>query len=165
MVNAQVPHDYARLDVADHVAEIAAALALRGSGVGMLTAAQVSGAAVGEDGGVRVEATVGLTRPIWAAAAPDDEPVPAAGTINVVAFVPVRHSEAALANLLCTMTEAKVQALFEGGVPATGTASDAMTVLCPLDGTVEPFGGARSRWGASVARGVRAAVRSGMAPP
>ena len=66
---------------------------------------------------MRVEATVGLTRPIWAAAAPDDEPVPAAGTINVVAFVPVRHSEAALANLLCTMTEAKVQALFEGGVP------------------------------------------------
>jgi adenosylcobinamide amidohydrolase len=68
-----------------------------------------------------------------------------------------------MANLLCTVTEAKVQALFDGGVAGTGTASDAVTVLCPADGDAEPFGGPRSTFGAPVARAVHAAVRAGMA--
>ena len=166
MVNAQVPHDYARQDVAEHVGEIAGSLGLCGLGVGMLTAAEVSAVAAAEEQGVRVEVTVGLTRPIWAAAAPThDAVVPTVGTINVMAFVPVRHTEAALVNLLCTMTEAKVQALLEGGVAATGTASDAMTLVCPAVGPPELFGGARSPYGASVARAVHAAMRAGMATP
>jgi adenosylcobinamide amidohydrolase len=169
VVNAQVPRDYGRRDVEAHVRELAEGLGLAGPGVGMLTAADVGRAVRTVEGGVRVEATVGLTLPVWAAAPceldPDAAaPAPAApGTINVVVFVPVRHRDAALANLLCTVTEAKAQALFEGGVPGTGTASDAVTVLCPADGDAEPFGGPRSTFGAAVARAVHAAVGTGMA--
>ena len=119
----------------------------------MLTAADVAAVVSAEEAGVRVEATVGLTRPTWAAA-PDEDCDVAAGTINVVAFVPLRHTDAALANLLCTVTEAKAQALFHGGVDGSGTASDAVTVLCPATGPAEPFGGPRSVYGARVARAV-----------
>jgi adenosylcobinamide amidohydrolase len=118
----------------------------------------------GDDDDVHVEATVGLSLPVWAAAPAGSEVGAGAGagrpgTINVVAFLPVRHSDAALANVLCTVTEAKAQALAEAGVPGTGTPSDAVTVLCPTDGPVEPFGGPRSRYGAPVARAVHGALR------
>ena len=165
VLNAQVPPDYGRRDVGAHVAEVAGSLGLRGAGVGMLTAAEVADVARAEDGGVRVEATVGLDRPLWAAAPTEDAFAAAPGTVNVVAFLPVRHSDAALANILCTVTEAKVQALLDGGVAGTGTASDAVTVLCPATGPAEPFGGPRSAYGSRVARAVHAAVGSGMARP
>ena len=117
------------------------------------------------EAGVQVEATVGLDRPLWAAAPAEAHVAAAApGTINVVAFLPVRHADAALANILCTVTEAKVQALLDGGVPGTGTASDAVTVLCPASGPAEPFGGPRSEYGSRVARAVYAALRSAMVP-
>jgi adenosylcobinamide amidohydrolase len=162
VINAQVDADYGRRDVEAHVAELAAELGLPGGGVGMLTAADVTRVGVGHDGGVRVDATVGLTLPVWAAApvgSCDVAPV-GPGTINVVALVPVRHTDAALANLLCTVTEAKAQALFDLGVPGTGTASDAVTVLCPGEGDAEPFGGPRSACGARVARAVYEAITS-----
>jgi len=166
VVNAQVPHDYARRDVAAHVAEVADALGLSGPGVGMLTAAEVTAGTLAREAGVQVEATVGLDRPLWAAAPAEADVAAAAapGTVNVVAFLPVRHSEAALANILCTVTEAKVQALLDGGVPGTGTASDAVTVLCPASGPAQPFGGPRSEYGSRVARAVYAALRCGMVP-
>jgi adenosylcobinamide hydrolase len=167
VVNVQVPAEYGRRDLPAHVAEVVTALGLAGVGVGMLTAAQVAAVATAEEAGVRVEATVGLTRPVWAAAPAEEgvSPEGAPGTVNLVVFVPVRHSESALANLLCTVTEAKVQALLEAGVAGTGTASDAVTVLCAAAGPTEPFGGPRSTYGAPVARSVHAAVRSGMAGP
>jgi adenosylcobinamide hydrolase len=163
VVNVQVPLDYARDDLVAHVAEVAGTLDLHGAGVGMLTAATVAGVTAAEEEGVRVETTVGLQWPEWAAA-PDDERVGAVGpgTVNVVAFVPVPHTDAALANLLCTVTEAKVQALLDGGVRGTGTASDAVAVLCPAEGGAEPFGGPRSVYGAKVARCVYDAIRSGV---
>jgi adenosylcobinamide amidohydrolase len=76
--------------------------------------------------------------------------------------LPVRFTEAALLNALCTATEAKSQALFEAGVPGTGTASDAVTVVCPLAGAAEEFAGPRSAWGARLARTVHAAVLAGV---
>jgi len=168
VLNAQVPGDYRRRDVGAHVAEVATALGLSGTGVGMLTAARVAAAVAAEEGGVEVEATVGLERPVWAAA-PDDamarvEPA-APGTVNIVVFLPVCHTDAALANLLCTATEAKVQALLGAGLAGTGTASDAVTVLCPPSGGsgAEPFGGPRSEFGSRAARAVYAALCSGMA--
>jgi adenosylcobinamide amidohydrolase len=176
VLNVQVTEGYARRDHGALVAELAGALGLdpRGDGVGMLTAADVGRVAVGDDeGGVSVAATVGISLPVWAAApadasdATDGAPRVHAGasrpgTINVVAFVPVRHGDAALANLLCTVTEAKVQALRDAGVPGTGTASDAVTILCPAAGPIEPFGGPRSAYGAPVARAVYAALRRGI---
>jgi adenosylcobinamide hydrolase len=166
VLNIQVPKGYARRDTAVHVAEVAGALALAGPGVGMLTAADVRHVSrCEEEPEVRVEATVGLSLPVWAAAPEDARAGDMArqpGTINVVAFVPVCHSDAALANLLCTVTEAKAQALVEGGIQGTGTASDAVTVLCPWSEPVEPFGGPRSTYGAPLARAVHGALVAGM---
>jgi adenosylcobinamide amidohydrolase len=159
-VIAQVPPSYARRDPDAHLRQIAAGLGLSGPGVGMLTAADV-----GADGrrrsdeGVDVLATVGLGHPIRAAVpAGDEHAAPAAGTINLVAWVPVRLSDAALVNAVATATEAKAQALADLGLDATGTATDAMCVACPPSGAPEPFGGPRSPWGARLARAVHAAV-------
>jgi adenosylcobinamide hydrolase len=162
IINAQVPIDYARTDLEAHVRELATVHGCEGPGVGMLTAADVRDASIAEEDTIEVCATVGVTLPTWAAA-DDGEVRPwRPGTINVVAQVPVRLSDAALVNAVMTMTEAKAQALFEAGVPGTGTASDALCVACNPHGTVEAFAGPRSRVGAPLARAVHAAVRRGV---
>jgi len=162
IINAQVGHDYRRRDQQRHGAELAAAAGLEagledGAGVVMFTAVDVREVRSAEDGGVRVDATVGLTLPVWAAA-PDAAAAAMPGTINIVAVLPVRLTGAALLNALCTATEAKTQALLDAGVPGTGTASDAVTIACPASGPAEPFGGPRSVWGARLARAVHGAV-------
>jgi adenosylcobinamide amidohydrolase len=123
----------------------------------MLTAADLT---LGhcEDAGVRAWATVGVTAPTWAADADEAMTVWTPGTINLVVAVPAALADAALVNLATTVTEAKSQALADAGVPGTGTASDAVCVLCRPDGAPEPFGGPRSTWGARAARAVHAAV-------
>ncbi|MDO3687430.1 adenosylcobinamide amidohydrolase [Micromonospora sp. C28ISP2-4] len=169
VLNATVPMSYDRDDPAAHLAELAHGLDLDGPGVGLLTGVDVTEVVRRTDGGVRVWATVGLGTPVWAAA---PEPAPPAatepvrpaqrvGTVNIVAYVPVRLGDAALVNAVATATEAKAQAIWELGLPATGTPTDAVTVLCPADGDPAPYGGPRSAWGAPLARAVRAAVRSG----
>ncbi|MGA8116549.1 MAG: adenosylcobinamide amidohydrolase, partial [Actinocatenispora sp.] len=180
LLNATVPLDYARRDPDVHLTEIAAALDLPGTGAGLLTAVDVTRHAVSVDGGVGATATVGLSSPAWAAA-PDGHfrrELPARhgrptgfddyqlveyrpGTINIAVAVPVRLGPAALVNAVVTATEAKSQALAELGVAATGTASDAVCVHCPADGTAEPYAGPRSTWGARLARAVHAAVLAG----
>ena len=168
-LNAQVPFGYSRCDPDAHLREVAVELGLRGPGVGMLTAADVGAFRARTGGGVCVLATVGLAHPLLAAARPgvravpeeEAEPistVPAAGTINLLIRVPVRLSDAALVNAVATATEAKVQALLDLGLHATGTATDAVCVACPAEGRPEPFGGPRSTWGAPLARVVHAAV-------
>ena len=157
LINAQVRHDYGRRDQDRHGAELAAAADLDGAGVVMLTAADVRGVRHADDGGVVVEATVGLTHPAWAADV-DAEPASAPGTINIVAIIPVRLTDAALLNALCTVTEAKTQALLADRVPGTGTPSDAVTIACPASGPAEQFAGPRSTWGARLARAVYRAV-------
>lgn len=164
MINAQVAKDYRRHDLAAHGAELAALAGLSGAGVVMFTAADVRAVRSAAEHGVRADATVGVTLPTWAAAADDPVAVPAPGTINVVVQLPVRLTASALLNALCTATEAKSQALFEAGVPGTGTASDAVTVVCPVAGPAEEFAGPRSVWGARLARAVHAAVRDGVRP-
>lgn len=164
IVNAQVPRGYDRLDADAHLREIAAELGLPDEGVGFLTATDVGGVASAEDGGVRVDATVGLAQPVWAAAPSSTAAAGrAVGTVNVVGFVPVRLSPAALVNAVTTVTEGKAQALRDLGVDGTGTASDAVCVACPADGAAEPYCGPRSVWGARLARAVHAAVLTGAA--
>ena len=86
----------------------------------------------------------------------------AVGTVNIVVYVPARLGDAALVNAVATATEAKAQAIWELGLPATGTPTDAVTVLCPADGAGRPpYGGPRSTWGAPLARAVHAAVLAG----
>ncbi|WBB85007.1 adenosylcobinamide amidohydrolase [Micromonospora sp. WMMC264] len=168
VLNATVPMSYDRDDPAAHLAELAHGLGLGGPGVGLLTGVDVTEVVSHADGGVRVWATVGLGTPVWAAApeaaAVVPEPAPPAqrvGTVNIVAYVPQRLGDAALVNAVATVTEAKAQAIWELGLPATGTPTDAVTVLCPADGDPAPYGGPRSAWGAPLARAVHAAVRSG----
>jgi adenosylcobinamide amidohydrolase len=162
VLNAQVPHDYTRTDLSAHVHEIAAANDCAGDGVGMLTAATVDAVSAGSEAGIDAWATVGLRLVTWAADSDDRAREWAPGTINVVALLPVRCTEAALVNAVMTATEAKTQALFERRVPGTGTASDAVCIVCPPDGAAETFAGPRSELGAALARVVHAAVAGGI---
>ena len=165
-VNAQVSDTYDRGDPDAHLIEMSSALGLAGPGVGMLTAVDLETVFSQSDRGAHADVSVGTTHPTWAA---DDEWVDTSvgparpGTINIVAFVPERLSPAALVNAVATVTEAKAQALWESGVPATGTASDAVCVSCPGDGPEHPYGGPRSLWGARLARAVHRAVVAGCA--
>ncbi len=165
LINVEVVADYQRCDLAVHVDEVVRRLGLSGVGAGLLTAAPVQLVRTAEDGGVRVDATVGVTRPTWAAG-PDGSwsgpEVWRPGTINTVVQLPVALSPAAAVNAVVTATEAKTQALVEAGVPGTGTASDAVVVLWPADGAEEDFCGPRSAWGARLARAVHAATTSGL---
>lgn len=161
VLNATVPTSYDRGDPDRHLREIASRLELPGPGVGLLTAVDVAGVVAAEDGGVRLWATVGLGDPIQAAAPPAPRPAPAAGTVNVVAWVPVRLRPGALVNAVATVTEAKTQAIRELGLAATGTATDAVCVLCPVGGPVADYGGPRSTWGERLARAAHRAVLDG----
>lgn len=167
----EVDRDYARTDPDRHLDEVARSLGLGGPGVGMLTAAPVVRVGSGACDGVRVWATVGVTHPTWAATPRPDEPSggpggPPAGTINIVGSVPVALSPAAVINAVMTVTEAKAQALWEAGVPGTGTATDALCVLSPgRPGPPEPFAGPRSRWGLRLAVATHRAVTAGLGAP
>jgi adenosylcobinamide amidohydrolase len=170
VLNAQVPGWYDRTDPQAHLTELAAGLGLDGPGVGLLTAAQVTGIVERGDGGVHVAATVGLRVPTWAAApdgAPDPElaPIWKPGTINMLVSVPVPLTPAAFVNAVITATEAKSQAVIEAGYPGTGTASDAICVAAPAAsaaaGRPVDFTGPRSPWGARIARAAHAAVLVG----
>lgn len=163
IVNAQVPIDYARCDLDAHIGEIAGECGLDGDGIGFLTGADVRRFTGAFDGGVVAVSTVGIRKPAWAAA-PDEVVEPVVGTINTVVWVPQRLSDAALVAAAGTLTEAKAQALQDLRVAGTGTASDAMAVVCPVDGEPDPFGGPRSVWGARVGRAVWRTVVDGGRP-
>lgn len=158
VMNAQVPPSYARRDPDHHLGRLGISLGLPRRGVGMLTAADVRSYTSAVDQGVEVTATVGLGCPVLAAAPHDPRPVSMAGTINLVAILPERLSDAALVNAIATATEAKAQALRDLGIDATGTATDAVCLLCPNEGRAHDFGGPRSLWGSRLARAVHAAI-------
>lgn len=161
VINAQVPASYARRDPEHHLSKLAVSLGLSGRGVGMLTAADVLAHSSAVDHDVEVVATVGLGHPTQAAA-PHEPRLPSmVGTINVVVLLPVRLSDAALVNAVATATEAKVQAVRDLGLAATGTATDALCIACPDEGPLNSFGGPRSVWGSRLARGVYEAVLAG----
>ena len=165
VVNATVPMSYDREDPAAHLAEIAAGRGLAGRGVGLLTGVDVADVVTARAGGVRLWATVGLGAPIQAAEEEETPAAPPAGTVNVVAWVPRRLSEGALVNAVATITEAKVQGIRDLGLAATGTATDAVCVLCPAEetagGPAAAYAGPRSRWGEPLARAAFRAVRQG----
>lgn len=167
LLNIGVPAGYDRTDLAEHARDIARRLGLTGTGAAMLTAVDVHRMVRASDGDVVVDATVGVTKPTWAADADDAHGLRVdgawqPGTINIVVQLPVALSPAAAVNAVMTVTEAKTQALVEAGVPGTGTASDAVAVVWPPVLPVEDFAGPRSTWGARIARAVHAAVRDGL---
>lgn len=161
VLNAQVPAGYEGDDPERDLAAVAAQTGCAGTGVGFLTAADVRSCTRASSDAVTAFATVGLRTPTWAAAPPTPVPASGVGTINIVAFVPSRLSDAALVNAVATVTEAKVQALHEARVAGTGTPTDAVCVVTPTAGRDEPYGGPRSRVGSALARAVHAAVLAG----
>jgi adenosylcobinamide amidohydrolase len=161
VVNAQVPMSHGRRDPDHHLRQLAVSLGLPGRGVGMLTAADVRRQVEATDNGVEVCATVGLGHPILAAAPDEAGPISLVGTINLIAVFPERLADAGLVNAVATVSEAKAQAMWDLGHRATGTATDAVCILCPDDGRAHSFGGPRSVWGARLARAVHRAVMDG----
>lgn len=181
VLNAQVPGGYARMDPATHLAELAAYAGAVGPGVGLMTAARVREGRRVRAGGVEALVTAGVGVRGWAAvpeatlpepAVPEataehpEPPAPEAhvvGTINTLVLVPCPLSDAALVNAVSTATEAKVQALLEVGLDASGTPTDAVCVAAPEPSPASPeatalFAGPRSLWGARVARAVHRAT-------
>jgi adenosylcobinamide hydrolase len=161
VVNAQVPMSHGRRDPDHHLRNLAVSLGLPGCGVGMLTAADVGRPFAATDSGVEVCATVGLGHPTLAAAPDEAGPVSLVGTINLIAAIPERLADAALVNAVATVSEAKAQAMWDLGHRATGTATDAVCIVCPDEGRPHDFGGPRSLWGARLARAVHRAVMDG----
>ena len=167
VMNFGVPTDYSRTDLEAHAHEAAAAEQCDGVGITLFTAASVQRWSRGEHGGATVDATVGISKPTWAADHTGSHGHWSPGTINLVAAAPVPLSEAAAVNVVMTITEAKTQALLEAGVAGTGTASDAVVVLWPStvdDASHEPerFGGPRSPWGSRLALAAYDAVLGAM---
>ncbi|MFI9822551.1 adenosylcobinamide amidohydrolase [Streptomyces sp. NPDC052013] len=161
VLNAQVSHGYRRTDPDRHLAALAAGAGVRGPGVGLMTAADVSAYAHARDGGAEAVVTSGVDVRGWAASAEEDGGPQAPGTINIVVAVPAALTDAALVNAVATATEAKVQALLEAGYDCSGTPTDAVCVAAraPSPGD-EPcaFAGPRSLWGSRLARAVHRAV-------
>ena len=164
ILNMTVDDDYARYDPVDHLDEIARTLDLQGRGVGLMTAVDVTLRTTAEAHGAVTTSTVGVHRPVWAADPNrDDSPADSVpGTINLVTFVPRRLTEGALVNAVVTVTEAKAQVLSDYNVPGTGTASDAVCIVCPATGDSELFGGPRSLWGGRLAEAAYNAVAAGV---
>ena len=165
LVNATVPMSYARTDPARHLGEIAAGLDLHGPGVGLLTGVDVADVVAARDGESASGPPSAWAPPIQAAA-PSSARTPSsagphAGTVNVVVWVPQRLGAGALVNAVATITEAKTQAIRDLGLAATGTATDAVCVLCPAGGPAAEYGGPRSTWGGRLARATHHAVLAG----
>ncbi|MEW2636158.1 adenosylcobinamide amidohydrolase [Streptomyces sp. NPDC048389] len=162
VLNAQVPPGYRRLDPAARLARLAASAGVSGPGVGLMTAAPVGDPCHASDGGVEALVTAGVgVRGRAAVPAPGQAGPPVAGTISIVVSVPVALSDAALVNAVATATEAKVQALRDLGLDASGTPTDAVCVAALRpggSGDAEPFAGPRSVWGARLARAVHRAA-------
>lgn len=157
-----MPLEYDRIDLDAHLAEIADELGVSGSGVGLLTAVDVAHVRRHECDGVVADATVGVSKPTWAADPAGSFTPWSPGTINIVVQSPVVLSESAAVNAIMTITEAKVQALFECNIPGTGTASDAVVLTWPAEGESQSFGGPRSEWGARIAQSTYGAVKAGL---
>lgn len=163
LLNIGVPADFSRTDVGAYVAEITTDEGFVGDGVALLTAADVERGRSATCDGVSAHATVGLSRPTWAADSAGGFSPWTPGTINIVVHVPVGLAPGAAVNAIITATEAKTQALFEAAVPGTGTATDAVVVVWPSNqDELIPFAGPRSEWGARIAQSVHSAVLSGI---
>ncbi|WP_275461955.1 adenosylcobinamide amidohydrolase [Streptomyces noursei] len=168
VLNAQVAHGYRRTAPDRHLAELARAAGVRGAGVGLMTAADVTRHGQAADEGVEAVASAGITVRGWAAVPAERATAPAGpGTINIVVALPVPLTDTALVNAVATATEAKVQALLEAGHDCSGTPTDAVCVAArtPRPGEqAHAFAGPRSLWGARLARAVHRAV-GGALPP
>ncbi len=141
LLNMTVPSGYISDDPKE---DILAAAVRRGAHepIGMMTAADVGKAVFVRDGSVLTVVTAGTSN----AATPGEKaPVWGAGTVNIMVVVDHPMTDAALANALITITEAKTHAFrildirsTNAGGMATGTTTDSVAV-CMVDGEGEPY--------------------------
>lgn len=162
LLNIRVPSDYSRCDLDAHADEVVNALGLRGVGSTLFTAADVRKVQHASINGVVVDSTVGVTKPTWASDASSGWGDWQPGTINIVVQMPVALTLSAAVNAIITITEAKSQALFEHGVPGTGTASDSVVVCWPSAVSREQFCGPRSQWGSLLAQATFQSIDKGL---
>ena len=165
LINVGVPLTYCRTDLAEHCHEISQSLNLEGDGLGLFTAAKVADHERRSAGGVTVDATVGISKPTWAADATGGWTQWQPGTVNIVVQLPGPVEPAAAVNAVMTATEAKTQAFLEAGIPGTGTASDAIVIAWPAESgaAAEQFAGPRSAIGSQIANAVHATIEAGIA--
>jgi alpha-ribazole phosphatase CobZ len=84
------------------------------------------------------------------------------GTINIIGISPVPLTDAAKVNSFIVITEAKTAAMRMLGHEETGTTSDALAIVSPINGKREMYCGTGTSLGISLARSVRDAVHESM---
>lgn len=171
VVNLHVPKDLALAETDARLGAFARRRAIPLPWVGLLTAAWTERAETteAEGHGLRAVAvvTVGLSNRI--AAGVDGAGAWAPSTINTIVVVDAAPEPAAMVNVVMTATEVKTALLAEagvrcrGGLPASGTSTDAVVVAATGRGRACRFGGPVSELGSVVARAVREAMGRGIA--
>jgi len=173
----EVPKNYDDRDPLTHIKKIRDILKLPEYTVGLMTAAEVKDVVsisetLYDDIRTFAVATAGLTNIVTAGDVIQDmeermeksilsrkaryKP----GTINIIGVSPIALTDAAKANAIITMTEAKTAALNTFGYPETGTTSDAIAIVSPISDKRQPYCGTGTELGISLARSVKASVRS-----
>ena len=173
----EVPKNYDDRDPFTHIKRIRDILKLPEHTVGLMTAAEVKDVVsisetLYEDIRTFAVATAGLTNIVTAGDVIEDmeermeksvksrkaryKP----GTINIIGVSTIPLTDAAKANAIITMTEAKTAALNTFGYPETGTTSDAIAIVSPIAEKRQTYCGTGTELGISLARSVKGAVRS-----
>jgi alpha-ribazole phosphatase CobZ len=177
----EVPKRYDRMDPLNHIEEIRKDLGLPGDTVGFMTAAEieyVTALKETEFEGYRTYAvvTAGIGNKVIAGdviydmeerlirSAEKEKRIRARkiGTINIIGISPVPLTETAKLNSFIVMTEAKTAAMYSLGHEETGTTSDAIAIVSPINGKKEQYCGTGTSLGISLARSVRDAVRESL---
>lgn len=169
--NVTVPEGWERQDLSAYTRERVAEAGFTGClsdslGPVLLTGVAQRHARGARCGPVAAVATTGVSNPAAlpmdpeGGALPDTRP-PEAGTVNVVLVTERAVPEAALANLVAVVAEAKAATLLDSvGFP--GTTSDAIVVGCDPEGDRATFSGSATRVGAAARACVRDAIRAGL---
>ena len=172
IVNLHVAKDFVHRELGALIHDFAQPRGLPAPWVGFLTAARTERAEVAvervDDVVALAVVTVGLSRPISVVRA---APAPATpvGTINAVVVLDADLDDAALVNVLATVSEVKAVLLgaasvrCDDGAPATGTATDAIAVAATARGPRHAFGGPSTVPGAAAARAAHRALDRGIA--
>jgi alpha-ribazole phosphatase CobZ len=175
---AQVPHGYITDDFNRDIDEIMKKHKIPEHAVGFMTAAEVKYVfstveTKYDDTETFAAATAGLSNHVAAGELIDNWEeryrisqeryrILVGGTINIIGISPVPLTDAAKANMIMTMTEAKSAAMGILGYRETGTTSDAIAIVSPIGGNREIFAGTGVPLGISMARSVKAAVISNL---
>jgi len=178
--NVTVPEGWSRTDLDTYVAERLDEAGFALDGPGLLTGVEMRHARGARAGPVVAFATVGVSNPAALAVDPDSEeaearetsggeegpgrepgdgPTADAGTVNLLVGTTRALEDAALANLLTVVAEAKAATLLSlAGFP--GTTTDAVVVGSAADGQPASFSGSATPVGSAARACVRDAVRA-----